>query len=279
MIMKSVIASLVAVAGIAVAANADVNTRIDMLVSRDGTNFGSEVFANPGDTIQVLVSVSYTGTASPLGLASFVMQPTVQNFNPTDTALGFVNGGAGSNTSSPLGTISDSAGSYGRISPWARTAMTTSTAITNFNNNSGGQPAGGWLRIAQRQVTNWIGGAGNTSGGSGVNLAQLANVGRTASDPAFNPSIQNVHVFRFGFTLDSSTVRPDLIVDAPAAGFGNRDSTTGERQVFWWADLNEASGSIRGAAAVIPGVVHVVPSPASLALLGLGGLAIGRRRR
>src|SRR5262249_31619731 len=157
--------SLVAVAGIAVAASADVNTRIDMLVSADGTNFSPEITVNPGDSVQVLVSVTYTGTASPLGLASFVFQPTVSNFDAVP--FGYQNNGAGSNPTPPLGTIGDVAGSYGRISPWARTAMTTSTAITNFNNNSIGQPAGQWLRIAQRQVTAWIGGAGNTSGGSG----------------------------------------------------------------------------------------------------------------
>jgi len=273
--MKSVIASLVAVAGMSVAANAVVNTSVEMLVSTDGTNFSHEVNAAIGDTVQVLVSVSYTGAAAPLGLASFVFQPTVSNF--VGTPLGYVNGGAGSNTSSPVGTAPDSAGNYGRISPWARTALGTAQAISNFNNNSVGQPAGSWLRIAQHQVTAWIGGAGNTSGGSGVPIAQLANVGRTASDPAFNPSTQNIHVFRFGFTVGAGATA-DMIVDAPLAGFGNRDSTTGDREVYWWADLNESTGSIRGTAAVVPGIVRV-PSPASIALLGLGGLAIGRRRR
>jgi hypothetical protein len=171
--------------------------------------------------------------------------------------------------------ISDSAGQYGRISPWGRTAMTTATAITNFDNNSVGQPAGSWLRIAQRQVTAWIGGVGNTSGGSGVNIAQLANVGRTSSDPAFNSQLTNIHVFRFGFTLDAGGL--DQIIDLPAAGFGNRNSTTGEREVYWFADMNEASGSIRGAALVVPGVIHI-PGPGGATLLGLGALARRRRR-
>jgi hypothetical protein len=173
--------------------------------------------------------------------------------------------------------ISDSAGQYGRISPWGRTAMTTSTAITNFNNNSVGQPFGDWLRIAQRQVTSWIGGPGNTTGGSGVNIAQLANVGRTASDPAFNPSLTDVHVFRFGFTLDSLNNFQQMTVDLPANGFGNRNSTTGDREVYWWGDMGEATGSIRGTAEVHVGRV-VIPAPWSAALLVLAG-AGGLRRR
>jgi uncharacterized protein (TIGR03382 family) len=277
MIMKSVIASLVAVAGIAVAASADVNTRIDMLVSSDGSAFSPEITVAPGSHVQVLVSVTYTGTAAPIGLGSFVFQPTVSNYVAGSSADGYVNGGAGSNTSTPVGTISDSAGQYGRISPWARTALGTSQAISNFNNNSVGQPAGSWLRIAQRQVTAWFGGAGNTSGGSGVPIAQLSNVGRTTADPAFVGSLTDVHVFRFGFTVSAGALL-DMVVDAPLEGFGNRDSTTGNREVYWFDNMNENTGSIRGTAVVVPGIVHV-PTPASLALLGLGGLAMGRRRR
>jgi MYXO-CTERM domain-containing protein len=273
--MNRTIAALVAVVGACGAAGAEMNTRIDVLVSRDGVNFAPTIFALPGETLQVLISVSYIGTASPLGLASMVFQPTVSDF--AASALGFVNGGAGSNTSTPSGVISDSAGSYGRISPWGRTAMTTSTAITNFDDNSVGQPAGTWLRIAQRQVTAWIGGPGNTSGGSGVNIAQLSNVGRTASDPAFNPQLTNIHVFRFGITVDPFTTLGDMTIDLPLNGFGNRNSTTGEREIYWWGDMNEASGSIRGTAIVFP--AHTSPSPGPLWALGVAGLAGTRRRR
>jgi uncharacterized protein (TIGR03382 family) len=280
--MKSVIASLVAVAGMSVAANAVVNTQVSWQTSADGSIWfaGTRDYA-PGSTVQVRALVTYTGTATPLGLASFVFQPTVSNATATDAIAPFINGGVGSNTSSPLGVIqpSDTA-NFGRVSPWGRSATASSSAIRGFFHTNPNNDGINYLRIAQAQVTSWIGGVGNTTGGSGVNIAQLANVGRTTSDPAFNPSIANVYVFKFGVSLDAAnTTDRTLTVDSPLAGFGNRNTTTGDREVYWWGDMNEASGSIRGTANVATVGIHVVPTPASLALLGLGGLAIGRRRR
>jgi hypothetical protein len=285
--MKSVIASLVAVAGLSVAALAEVNTRMEMLVSVDGGPLSSSVDILAGSgihNVEVVVSMSYIGSGAPVGLASVVFQPTVSNFGGSsgaDAALAYANGGAGSNVSAPSGVVSDSPGQYGRISPWGRTALSTATAITNHLHTGGsnGAPAGNWLRIAQRQVTGWIGGTGNTTGGSGVNIAQLADVGRTASDPAFNPSLSNVHVFRFGMTINADSGERVLTVDAPLAGFGNFTSTTGERQVYWFANMNESSGSVRGTASVAQGFINIVPTPATMALLGLGGLCVARRRR
>jgi hypothetical protein len=108
--MKRAALAVAAMAGACGAASAEVNTRIDVLASTDGVNFAHEIGAFPGATVQVLISVSYTGTGSPLGLASLVFQPTVQNFTPTDTPLPFANGGAGSNTSTPPGVVPDGAG-------------------------------------------------------------------------------------------------------------------------------------------------------------------------
>lgn len=296
--MKSVIASLVAVAGMSVAASAAVNTQVSFLVSVDGGPFSNnvEIAAGSGQhNVEVVARFTYVGPGVAQGFASAIFQPTVSNFGASDVALAYVNGGMGSNVSTPSGVVSDSAGQYGRINPYGRTALTsTNQAITNhIHNSSGGSPAGRFLRIAQRSATGWMGGNGNTTGGQGVAVAQLANVGRSFSDPAFAPGT-SVNVFRWGMTIDAGSDSASgarvLTVDAPIEGFGNRvgatsaqfpGSAVGDREVYWWGDMNASTGDLRGTAAVAQSFINivVVPTPASLALMGLGGLCVARRRR
>jgi hypothetical protein len=283
--MKKVIASLVAVAGMSVAANAQVNTNVAWQVSANGIDgwTAGTLNVNPGSTVYARALVSYSGTAAPLGLASLVFQPTVSNWSAADTLGAFVNGGQGGNTSTPVGVVTDpnSTTSFGRLSPWGRTALSVTSFLRGHVHTAGsGQaPAGTWLRIAQNQITSWIDGTGNTTGGNGVPISQLNDVGRTAADPAFNGSLQNIVVFKMALTLSGVASRPDLVVDSPAGGFGNRNATTGAREVYWFASMSETTGSIRGTANVTTATIHVVPAPASMALLGLGGLAVARRRR
>jgi uncharacterized protein (TIGR03382 family) len=282
--MKSVIASLVAVAGMSVAANAVVNTSLVFQVSTNGTTWSNHVDVAPGTEVLVRTLVSYTGLASPVGLASFVFQPTVSNAHAGDSIMPFINGGVGSNTSTPLGVLDQPSQlsdltSFGRVSPWGRSATSSTSAIHGFFHTNPNNDGVDYLRIAQLQVTSWIGGAGNTTGGSGVPISQLSDVGRTTADPAFNGQLQNINVFKFGVQLDATTPVRTLTVDAPAGGFGNRNSTTGDREIYWFTTTAEATGSTRGTAAVTTATITVIPTPASLALLGLGGLAIGRRRR
>lgn len=281
--MKKVIGTLVAVAGMASAANAQVNTRIDWQVSLNNVNWSTNVNALPGQLVYVRALASYTGTAAPLGLASLVFQPTVSNYDlagTMDVLSPFVNGGQGGNTSTPVGVVTNTAdpAQFGRISPFGRSALSSTAFLKGHTHSagSGGAPAGDWLRIAQAQVTSWIGGAGNTTGGSGVGIAQLSDVGRQPVDPPFNGTIQNVQIFKFGITLGD---RPDTrTIDSPTAGFGNFNSTNQQREVYWWATMAESTGSIRGTAQVNTATI-TIPTPASLALLGMGGLAITRRRR
>ena len=293
--MKSVIASLVAVAGLSAAANAVVNTSIVQQVSLDGTTWADHVDvlvgtangAPPTRNVYFRTLVSYTGVGTPAGLASFVYQPTMSNAVATDAMLPFLNGGAGGNTSTPIGVIAGAQltdqTSFGRTSPWGRSALSSTSALHGFFHTNPNGDNINYLRIAQLQVTSWIGGAGNTTGGSGVPISQLSDVGRQPVDPPFATQLQGIYVFKWGVTLttsDAARFGHDMLVDAPAAGFGNRNTANGDREIYWFTNTSEATGGIRGTAAITTGNVHfTVPSPASLALLGLGGLAVGRRRR
>lgn len=273
----AVLASLAVVHG----AGAEVNTRITWQASIDGVNWTSNQLwpVTQGSVVHVRAVVSYIGTASPVGLASFVFQPTVSGWGPGDALLPFVNGGQGGNTSTPVGVVPADGPGYGRVVPWGRSALNATTFLRGHTHTggSGGAPAGSWLRIAQNQVTSWIGGTGNTTGGSGVPISQLNTVGRSSADPAFNDQLQNIVVFRMGLDTGDGSGPVSMIVDSPIEGFGNRNATTGEREVYWFASMTEATGSIRGTAIVDP-VIIGIPAPASL-VVGLGGLVAVRRRR
>ncbi len=263
---------LAAAAGCPSVASAEVNTRVSILMSLNGSPYTPTAMF-PGGTgychVDVRITMEYIGTAPALGLASAVFQPVVSGYRPLDFPEPFVNGGTGSNTSIPPGVVPDAPGQFGRISPFGRTALGTAQALTNFQHDN-------YLRIAQRTATAFIGGPGNTTGGQGVPIAQLSNVGRTSSDPAFNPSL-TVNVFRFGFNFDTFIAR-ELTIDIPADGFGNRDAATGERQVYWFADMLEVTGSLRGTALVIPARI-IMPAPGVTMLFGFGAISLRRRSR
>ncbi len=316
--MKKVIASLIAVAGMSAAAHAQL---MQMLVSSDGVNFGSSVTVAPGATVQVLVTASYTGTNTGVaGFGSANFQPTVSNWRAADNLLPLRQGGntdpadgsgmvqpqfytgvsAGSGTHIQAGYVP---GTYGRVSPMGRTFLSGANILQGFVHANPDGSGNTYLRIAQASNPNWIGQAGNTSGGSGVNCAQLYIGGRTTSDPdfwgnqdsVFDPDNgwtnsgrvaandgrrSNVELFRFAFTLDNTQVNRDLTVDAPVAGQQITSGTAGVRYMGFYANATSSTPTNTPAVVVQTGLVHVVvPTPASLALLGLGGLVVGRRRR
>jgi uncharacterized protein (TIGR03382 family) len=330
--MKKVIASLVAVAGMSAAAHAQL---MQMLVSTDGVNFSSAVTANPGSTVQCLVTVSYTGTLTAVaGFGSAIFQPTVSNWHgaaggdtllplrqggnqlPADgsgmiepqfyTNLGVTAGGSavsyghigGNATQNPGGQYVP--GTYGRVLPMGRAFLSGTTAIQGFYHVNPNGDGVNYLRIAQAVVTDWIGVGGNTNGLSGVNVGQLYVTGRTTSDPdfwgnndtLFDPALgwsnsgriaaddarrANVEVFRFAMTLDSTTAARTLTVDAPLAG--QQLDSNNVRYMGFYTNASQSTAGLHSAVVVQDGTISIVPTPASLALLGLGGLAVGRRRR
>jgi uncharacterized protein (TIGR03382 family) len=194
-------------------------------------------------------------------------------------------------------------GGYGRVTPMGRTFLDGANALQGFVHNNPDGSGTTYLRIAQGNVPMWIGQPGNTSGGSGVNAAQLYVVGRTTADPDFwgnrdtilvDPSdptqgydvtgrvVANdarrvgVEVFRFAFTLGAGDTG-DMVVDAPLGG--QQDNGSGLRYIGYYSSATQTQPGSQQQVVVQTGLVHIVPTPASLALLGLGGLVVGRRRR
>jgi hypothetical protein len=211
--MKSAVVCLVAVAGLSCAARAQL---MKMLVSTDGVNFQSSVSAGAGDTIQCLVTVSYTGISTAVaGFGSAIFQPTVSNWHSSDTLLPFRDGGnvlpadgsgmimpqfytglgvTGGDSASGYGHIGGPAaanpggqyvpGTYGRVLPMGRGYFDQEFSLAGHVHNNPDGSGMTYLRISQAWQTNWLG-VGDNNGMAGVNVAQLYVVGRTTADPDF----------------------------------------------------------------------------------------------
>jgi hypothetical protein len=292
--MKILIGSMLAVAGLAVAASAQ--TRMDIQVSKDGVNWSSSVSVNhaAGDTGRVLVRylVSYTGTAPAVGFASLTFQPAFGNVRTSDEIAAFanqgnnLNGGGVANDGSPLD------GPFGRLLPFASTGPTLGGAQsyivhTQVDPDTGLE--GRYYRIARNDVTRWAG-QGPTSGTAAVNnfngAGGMAHVQKSPgnvgpSDPPFQAGITDVEILRLAIDVGTVAQGDSHTIDlfAPLAGM-SRNATTGAREASWFSAMSgDNSGSTKGAVEVEGASIMVVPAPGALALMGLGGLVATRRRR
>ncbi len=275
--MKNVIASLVAVAGVAAAANAGV---VSYQVSNGGA-FGASTDALPGQTVTVRVRIAYNGTAPVHAFAGANLQPVASgNFG---TAAGadrivadannFVGASVGGFLTTPQATVNGDAGQYGRINSFGAASTTTSTAARAFY---GTGTAAGLARIAQGRTTNWIGvgtGLNNSTGAGGFNVSQ-ANPGLVPGYPV-NPlgngdDVGGEFVFQFAVLVGDGFNRS---ISITTASFQTAVSVT------WFSNANNFNETLNTNLSSVAGTINVVPAPASLALMGLGGLVAGRRRR
>jgi hypothetical protein len=260
---------------VGLATSVHAQTRVEYQVSRAlQEQWQSSLLVTAGESIDVRVRLSYLGTQSPLGLGSLIFQPTVSNWSSAtgDVLSPFLN--TGGNTTVPSGVVTDAPGQYGRLSPWGRSAVPTSTPLIGHLNSNAGTD---YLRIAPSNFTSWIGQGNNTTGVGGIICAQLTDIGRTAQDPVFESNLQNIVVFKFNIVVGSTELR-NMVFDTPLNGFGNRDSATDLRYGHWVGSMSEPTGSIREQAFAVPASIFVVPAPSSLALLGLAALSMRRRR-
>ena len=279
--MKNIIASIVAAAGIASMASAQI-TQMDVQTSLDGVNWaGGNRAVNPGTTVQFRYRVSFNAngtTATPTGFAALTFQPTVSNWG-TDTLNAFAT--SGNNTNG--GAVTEASGQFGRIIPFASTGATTSDPYRGHVQSVSGTQ---YLRIARTTITNWVGqgltsgtsAANNFNGAGGLALVQKGFSLVTTADPAFNPAITNVVLAKFSLTLSNDGAARTLVISAPTEGM-SRNATTGAREASWFSSNTDNFGSIKAAVSVADASLTVVPAPGALALLGMGGLMAARRRR
>ena len=279
--MKSVIASIVAVAGIAAAANAQTyetgTTRVVFEVSTNGADWSSSVNVAPSTPVAFRVRFVYTGTASIAKLAEARFQPTISGWTAGQDVLApFHNAGGGTNTSATLGYLPDSNSmpvSNHKVGPLAGTSQVSSGAgnVTSF-------VSGSLLRIAGANATQAVGAgsAGNNVNGLfGVILQQNTQSGTVLGS--------NVVGYKGLFTVSSSNAARSYGVGTAA---GSIQTITGGtdpnfKGVFWSTTSNTAlTGDLRSSVVIEGATVNVlIPAPGAAALLGLGGLAAARRRR
>lgn len=289
--MKNVIGSLVAIAGLAAAANAQ--SLLNLQVSLDGVNWSDnvDVAASSGTPTPVLVraSISYTGTTATFGFASLTWQPVFGNVRAGDEVRAFANQGNNLNGGGVILDGSPMDGPFGRIQPFASTGPsgTQFYAAIAHSGGSGGAPAGNFLRISRNDVTRWMGtgptttasAVNNFNGAGGVACVQKATPG--TADPARNNESTNVVIFQISLLVDGVGQGETHVIDvlAPTDGM-SRNSNTGNREASWFANLaGDNSGSVKGTVEVDGASITITPAPGALALLGLGGLVVGRRRR
>lgn len=302
--MKNLICGLVAVAGLAVVANAGTS-RLNIEVSKDGVSWSNAVSVNhnAGDTGRVLVRYSMSwvagdnDTAVPAGFASVTFQPVFANVRAGDVIADFAasgnntNGGGVDLDASPLD------GPFGRLRPFASTGPAATNAPSSGNRyavishtaGSGGAPAGDFYRIARNDISRWMGtgattgaaAVNNFNGAGGVAAVQKGSGLVGPNDPAFNGSIEGVILMQIAIDVAAvgSGESHTIDLDVPLAGLGGRNATTGLREASWFTGASDSFGNIKGVVSVGMGQINIIPAPGALALLGLGGIVAGRRRR
>lgn len=279
--MKNVISALVAVAGIAGLANAQ-STKITAQVW-DGSAWSSSTAVNPllagQNEVRVRFVAEYTGTASPFAFGGGNLQPLVGRWTAGDA----VNLGARSgNYNAPAADDDFSTGEqFGRVAAFAFSNILTSNQLTAHQNVIAGVNT---LRIAQATVTNAPGGGAtlnNVNGSGGIPLTQnITGPGRLADAPAI-VSGKTAVLYGFKITLAADNSNRNLVDVTKDLEINSTAFSTGGT-FRWFANSTELSGSITAAPADIQFVgasIDIVPTPASMALVGLGGLVATRRRR
>ena len=302
--MKKVF-GLIAVAGLASVANAQpypVEATMTFQVF-DGTNWVSNINGMENQRVEYRVVIDYSGPRTDLfALGEVIYQPTISGVDNTgasqDQHAAFRNGGISGNsvagsmlTGAEGGNGGALAGGYGRV-VYGQTGMNSSTASQNtmtlFRHSAGsaGAPAGEWMRVAGQFVTSWPAATLPAApGATGVNNIQRG-VASGQTSFALAPTthvagVDNLVIFRGAITLSDALDTRTLVLNSSDAFLKRTGGTTStdDRRYMTWQTSNVDAGSYRTGVTFVPATITLIPTPATAALLGLGGLVAARRRR
>jgi hypothetical protein len=254
--------ALVTAAGLASSAFAQASgtTQLVFETSLDGTSWAGGtrdiLLANATDVqrVEVRVRAVLQNPSGVIGFAGVTFQPTLTNWTAGDARVAFTTPDGSGTTNAP--------GNFGRIFPFSGSGMRSDSAsglLTSFVDG------GNTLRFAgANNVT------GTTNRAWGVASNQLTqNINGTNFVPG-----TDVVIFKYGVDIRGGADRT-LVASVPL------DLVNLSRMTWYTSPAGTNSfNAPMTQAQVIDGGIHVlVPSPASLALLGMGGLVLGRRRR
>jgi hypothetical protein len=273
----------------------------------NGSSWGNTVNASPGQQVEYRVVMNYTGTRTNLlGLGSSRYQVSFSNADNSgtsrDTLAQFPANGFSNYTNNMLSAADGANGAvlpaYGRVTYGfiAQSDFFHSNSLTNYRHGGdsaqAGAPAGSWLRVGGSFVTQWplatlgVADANSTNLNyiaRGLNATQQSMMTGVGNFPNtyFVGGVNNLVVFRHAITLsDSQSLRTiDLsIVEGSLIRAGSTNSADDRRYLTWHEFAAADVGSYRTAVAIVPATI-VVPTPGALALVGVTGLFVARRRR
>lgn len=307
--MKNVIVSMLAVAGLAGIASAQTTTevgggRLTFQVWNPTAGGGAgawtnDIIAAPGQRVEVRVVASYVGTRTDLfAMGEALYQPTFSNADNSgagaqqDQIGAFRNGGNGGNSiaGSMLTEAEGNSGAaladYGRVRfGGTATAVTGSNTMTSFRHNSdNGSPAGSWIRIAGNFVTQWPAALPAAPAAADTNRI-LRGISAQQQSQALAPTfhvagLSNV-VFRQAITMSDDPAARDVLFSSfiESARRVANTGTDDTRFISWQTSASDSGSHRTLGVQYVGATIHIVPTPASAALLGLGGLVAARRRR
>lgn len=310
--MKNVIVSLVALAGVASAVNAQTQPPMEAVgatlkyeVALPGGAWGSSVDILPGQRVEWRAVLNFTGTAAAVALGQIFYQPVFSNVDndgagATQDSLGAwrnngISGQGNTNLSPGLlsvaeGNDSATLASYGRVRYGFTSRSTTagsSGALGGIRHSGGsaGAPAGNFIRIAGANNPNWYP-ASIPNGTVELNNQILWGVvsdNNAATSTWFTTGTSNLAIFRQAFiaSTDDSVRTVTLNSERATLRRAGGGAGTDDLRFMTWALAGEggATATVRVGVEYIGATINIIPTPGAAALLGLGGLVAARRRR